>query len=269
MQMPKITIFTPTYNRAYTITQLYASLLNQQNINAFEWLVVDDGSTDNTKELIESFVLENKIVIRYFYQTNRGKQQAINLGVQKAKGCLFFIVDSDDYLTSNAVNTILSEWQRIETIEKFAGLCFRTKNYNNNNLIGKSLPNKIVDSNSIDIIYKYRIEGDKAEIFRTDILKKYPFPSFKKEKFVPEAYIWNKIAEKYQLRFIDESIYMCDYLLDGYSKNFMKNLKSNPKGFRLYYSNLLRYKIVPINIKVKVLIRIIQTWGFQCLKNTN
>ena len=265
--MLKITIFTPTYNRAYTLNRLYTSLINQHDLDDFEWIIVDDGSSDNSKELIESFIIENKIEIHYFFQSNKGKQQAINLGVQQAKGDLFFIVDSDDYLKANALELVTKEWATIKSNNHFAGLCLRKMNFSSNEMIGNPLPTRILDSNSLEILYYHNITGDKAEIFRTSILTKNTFPVFKGEKFVPEGLIWNRIAEKYQLRFVDEGIYMCEYLNDGYSKNFMQNLKSNPRGFRVYYSNLLKYKIVPFNVKVKALIRIIQTLIFQSINN--
>ena len=119
--MKKITIFTPTYNRAYTLKKLYDSIV-VQDYSAIEWIIVDDGSSDSTKELVTSFIEENKIDIKYFYQENSGKHIAINRGVEEAQGELFFIVDSDDYLTKDALN-IINKWENTLGEGKYIGVC--------------------------------------------------------------------------------------------------------------------------------------------------
>ena len=168
------------------------------------------------------------------------------------------MVDSDDYITPTAIKQITNAWTTLENKELYAGLCFRKENYNTKKIIGPPFPQHELKSNSLEMAYKYGIPGDKAEVFVTDVLKRYPFPSIAEEKFVPEAYIWNRIAQSYSLYYIDEPIYLCEYLEDGYSKNFKKNLKDNPEGFLLYYKDLLRYKEVPFISKLKAFIRIIQ-----------
>lgn len=252
-----ITIFTPTYNRAHTLERLYQSLKNQTTAD-FEWLIVDDGSTDNTESLISGYIAEKVIPIQYIKTENRGKSSAVNTGVRHAGGELFFIVDSDDYIMPTAIKQICKSWDMLDSKELYAGLCFRKENYSTQKIIGHPFPKHELKSNSLEMAYKYGIMEDKAEVFATEVLKKYPFPSIPGEKFVPEAYIWNKIAEKYSLYYVDESIYMCDYLEDGYSKNFKKNLQNNPEGFLLYYKDLLHYKEVPFTNKLKAFIRIIQ-----------
>lgn len=262
--MISISIFTPAYNRAYTLKELYNSLLLQDR-NKFEWIVVNDGSTDNTEELIKSFIIEDKINIKYINTKNGGKHRAINKGVSIAEGELFFIVDSDDSLIPNAVTTIIDEWEKVKDKQKFAGLCFRRINKTNHSIIGNKFPYEKFDSNSFELTYIHKVNGDKAEIFRTEILKRFPFPEITNEKFIPEAYIWNKIAlNQYKLRCIDKGIYLCEYLSDGLSLNFLRNLKKNPRGFSIYYKSLISNNQIPIwPYKIKAIIRLIQCFIFK------
>lgn len=262
---PVITIFTSTYNRKHTLPVLYQSLKRQNYLN-FEWVIVDDGSTDNTNEIIKEFINEQVVSIKYLQQPNKGKQQAINYGALNADGELFFIIDSDDHIVDNALDLVLNQWFEIRENIRYAGLCFRKVDIVDYKIIGRQFPQRVLDSNSLEITYKYHVIGDKAEIFRTKTLRENPFPCIKGEKFIPEAYLWNKIAENYLLRYVDEGIYLCKYLDDGYTKNFKKNLIANPKGFRLYYTQILKYKIVPFTVKVKVLIRIFQTFYYQWIR---
>lgn len=248
-----ITIFTPTYNRRNTLPRLYESLKEQIDMD-FEWLIVDDGSKDNTKELIEKYQEENLLNIRYFYQENGGKQRAINNGIKKALGEYFFIVDSDDFLSNDAISMIKK--YAISLPNDFGGMVFKKIPISQKNSI--HFTEKYIDTNPIDIVFKYNLLGDKGEIFKTEILKNFPFPEIQNEKFVPEGYIWNKIGKKYNLRYIDYGIYYFEYLEDGYTNNFKRDLKRNPKGFSLYYKDMLSYNI-PLSAKIKFFLRYLQT----------
>ena len=223
-----VTIFTPTYNRAYCLPQLYKSLCSQTTLD-FEWIIVDDCSTDNTKNLIEEWVSEKKIDIKYFIQpVNGGKHRAINQGVTMAQGELFFIVDSDDFLTEDAVESIILEWQSLDNKHKYAGLCFRrmTKNFK---ILGDDFPTYRCSGTSIDIAYKWKCIADKAEVFKTSMLRTYPFPDIKSENFCQEAIIWFKIARDKNglLLCINKGIYVCEYLPDGLSANLSEKMNSN------------------------------------------
>jgi glycosyltransferase involved in cell wall biosynthesis len=231
-----ITVFTPAYNRAYTLTKLYESLANQTNKD-FEWLIVDDGSVDNTQELIQSFIQDNKIPIRYFKQDNGGKHRAINKGMQEAEGELFFIVDSDDYLVKNAIERVSYHYTHIKDKENFAGICGCCMYFSGERVGGKATFT-VLDCNSLDFRHKYKIKGDMAEVFRTEILKQYPFPEITEEKFCPEALIWNRIAIKYKLRYFNENIYVCEYLSDGLTSKIYEIRKKSPQASVLYYSEL-------------------------------
>lgn len=261
-----LTIFTPTYNREATLERLYDSLRNQTNLN-FEWIIVDDGSEDNTKVLIEKFINDKKIKIIYKKVKNGGKMRAINEGVRLSnKNSLFFVVDSDDYLSLDAVEIIYQDIKKLP--KEYAGLVYKKIEFKKNNDIPNYMTetkNEFIDSTPIDIFYRKKILGDKAEIVKTAILEKYPFPEIVNEKFIPEGYIWNRIGEKYKFRYIDKGIYYFDYLDDGYTRQFKKIIKNNPKGMKLYYSYMLK-KDIPILNKIKFFIRYIQSEYYDLIK---
>ncbi len=205
-----ITVFTPTYNRAHTLPKLYRSLLEQTNKD-FEWLVFDDGSTDATKELIAGFIAQNKITIRYERVPNGGKHRAINKATELAKGEYFFIVDSDDWLTPDALGKITKWFDEISHVPgKFAGVSGQ-KGTDISHPIGTSFVGE-----QADVLYfdrsRSNIKGDKAEAFYTDILRRYKFPEFEGENFITEAVVWCKIAQDgYALRYFNDIIYLCKY----------------------------------------------------------
>lgn len=243
-----ITVFTPVYNRAYIISQLYESLCRQTS-GDFEWLIVDDGSTDDIATLIEGFIAENKITIRYCSQTNGGKHRAINRGLKEAKGNLFFIVDSDDYLTDDAIEWIKKTSEEIMPDETFAGLS-GTRIYPDGHKIGGDDDFGTIDANAIDIRTKYSVRGDLAEVFKTDILRKYPFPEFADEKFCPEALVWFRIARDYKLRYVNNGIYVCQYLSDGLTANIARLRRNSPKASMVFYSEQY-HSSVPFLLKLK------------------
>ena len=244
----KITIFTPTYNRAYILPKLYNSLVIQTDKD-FEWLIVDDGSDDSTENLINSFIDEQKIIIRYYKQINGGKHRAINNGVKLAKGELFFIVDSDDQLPCNSLEYISYYYAQIKNFENFAGVCGLKAFFTGNN-VGGDVDYDILDCNSLDFRYRYKIKGDMAEVFKVSILKLFPFPEFDDECFCPEATVWNRIASKYKLRYFSEKVYLCDYLPDGLTAKITKIRMRSPEASLICYSELSRMDI-PFIQKIK------------------
>ncbi|MDU4892490.1 MAG: glycosyltransferase family 2 protein [Clostridium sp.] len=251
---PVITVFTPTYNRGELLNKLYSSLV-KQTFKDFEWLIYDDGSKDDTKKRVETLVKENKINIRYYYGENSGKHAAINKGTELAKGELFFIVDSDDYLTNNSLELVNEAWNSVEKSkdEKIVGVGGRRFLINKENR-KFNFENKYYDADAIKFNL---IDGniqDKAEVYKTSFLRRYKFPEFKGEKFITEALIWYKIAQDgYKLRWFNEDIYVCEYLDDGLSSNFYKVRVNSIKGtchsynemstYRLPWKFRLRYKI--------------------------
>lgn len=231
----RITIFTPTYNRGYRISNLYQSL-KRQTFHDFEWIVVDDGSTDNTETLFSQFMSEDcSFPIHYVKRKNGGKHRAINQGVSMAKGELFYIVDSDDYLPDNALEIIDCVEKTIPENKKtqFAGVCGQ-KGYNAQTPIGKSFDGDILDITTLQR-GKYGVTGDKSEVFYTHILQNYLFPEFEGENFITECVVWDKIAaDNYKLRFFNQVVMICEYLPDGLSAQGHSLFEKNPKGWGLY-----------------------------------
>lgn len=239
-----VTIFTPTYNRAYRLSTLYESLC-KQSCHEFEWVVVDDGSTDNTEALINKWQDERKIIIRYFWQENAGKAQAHNLGVEVAERQLFLCVDSDDFLLSNAVERILDLWEKYPG--KIGIICARL--YMDGDLTTR-WNNQVKFCTLYDAYRKYGLKGEAVLIYQTDIIKKFRFPRFQGEKFVTEAYLYDRLDQEGVMYITDEAFYVAEYLQDGYTKNSQKIVEENPYGFLAYIEQRLRldkklkYKII-------------------------
>ena len=228
--MGKITIFTPTYNRAYVLERVYNSLIAQTNKN-FEWLIVDDGSTDNTNEIAQRWIDERKIDIRYIYQENQGKQLAFNNGVKNCDNEYFFCVDSDDYLTNDAIQLLTDALTKIDN-DKISGI-IALRGKNEKQPLGTYMPEKIKQSSLKNLYEKYRFKGDTALIYKTKILKQFPFVLQRKEKFIGENYVYDQIDEKYEMVLMNKIIYICNYLNDGYTKNTIKLLKKNPYSYMM------------------------------------
>lgn len=228
-----ITVFTPTYNRAYIITKLFESL-KEQEFKDFEWLIVDDGSFDGTELLFEKFKKEDiAFEIRYYKKENGGKHRAINYGLELANGELFFIVDSDDSLPKDSLKKVMEVYSSIKNKEGFAGVV-GTKFYSDGNIVGKTFDGDFIDATALER-KRYSIIGDKAEVFITSVLRKYPFPEFEGENFISEGIVWNKIAsDGYKMRWFNYNIYKCDYLEDGLTNNLRNNYRKNPKGYLTY-----------------------------------
>ncbi|WP_291062627.1 MULTISPECIES: glycosyltransferase family 2 protein [unclassified Empedobacter] len=245
--MSVISIFTPAYNRAQLLERLYISLSNQTN-KSFEWIIVDDGSIDNTEETVREFIKEKLISITYYKQNNAGKHIAINKGVELAKGELFFIVDSDDYLLENAIQFITQNYVKIKDDSSIAGLSLR-KGYDKVTPIGSNNFNAPILANVFAFRFKYKIKGDMAEIVKTKVMKQYPFPKIDEERFLTEGLVWNRIGLKYKMLWFPEICYIAEYLEGGLSDNSFKLRKKFPKGSVLFYKELQN---MPISLFYKI-----------------
>lgn len=244
-----ITVCTPTYNRAHLLNKLYTSL-KKQNYNSFQWIIVDDGSTDDTEAIVNEFIKENNINIRYIKKKNGGKHTALNIGIDNAEGELFWIVDSDDYIIDDALKYIWNKWCELKDNKDFAGLS-ALRGYENKKVIGTTVNEEYIDADVLTYRYKYRVLGDKSEVYRTDILKKYKFPEYREEKFLTEAVVWNRIAnDGYKIRWFNNVIYICEYLEGGLTNTSDKNIMDSWQGTTLYYKELLSYKQVPLKDKI-------------------
>ena len=251
----KLTIFTPTYNRAYILPELYNSLINQTNKN-FEWLIIDDCSSDNTCDLINKWINEQKINIVFFKQEHGGKHRAINKALDIAKGEYIFIVDSDDIVTKDAVEKILQWINEIENDNrdyKFCGVA-GLKVLKNGSVAGgdTNFQNLYVDATNFER-KKYGLLGDKAEVYKTDIMRKFKFPEFDNEYFVTEDYCYLQIASKgYKIRWYNDPIYICDYLDDGLSKTGANEISGHIKNFKGYSSYIEKcIKLKPFSNKME------------------
>lgn len=231
-----VTVFTPAYNRGYTLGRLYNSLLRQTD-KRFCWIVVDDGSIDNTEDLVLSWAQENKIEIHYYKQKNQGKPSAHNKGVELTETELFTCVDSDDYLKDNAIEEIITSW------ENHPDDCIGILGYIEREKEGvlTSCSDDTVTKGTLRYLYDHGLSGDTILIYRTDILKKYAFPKFEGEKFIPEAYLYDLLDREGELMLLRKSLYVCEYLPDGYTAGMAKLLYRNPEGYFCYINQRLRF----------------------------
>ena len=256
-----ITLFTPTYNRAHLLSRLYESL-KAQTYTDFEWLIVDDGSSDNTAAVVEGFVAEMCIDIRYVQKPNGGKHTAINLGVREARGTLFFIADSDDFLPTDALALVKQHYRAIEQRPEMAGVCGLDQ-YEDGSIVGSGLPQEVIETSAIDLRQRLDVTGDMKEIFRTDILRQFPFPEIEGERFCPEALVWTRIAQKYQLRFFNRPIYIAEYQPNGLTDNIVRIRRQSPVATMMTYAEQFALPI-PFAQRVKAAINY---WRFSfCAK---
>lgn len=229
-----ISILTPTYNRAYTLQRLFESLIAQSD-QCFEWIVVDDGSTDDTTQLLARMAKSSNLNMKVVPQPNSGKHVAINTGLAIAKADWIFIVDSDDCLTTDAVKKVSRFIQECDS-DDVLGVSYR-RAFLDLTPLGVNIP---MERGNISFMHPTQAaqlyKGDLAYIFRRSALLARPFPVFTNEKFVPELLVWNKIGDDGRIAYHHrEVIYLCEYLLDGLSANFHSCLRRNPKAFKVFY----------------------------------
>lgn len=225
-------VFTPTYNRANTIGRTYEYLC-KQTLRSFEWIIVDDGSTDNTEEIVQKWINTNKISIVYLKQENGGKHRAFNRAVQIAKGEIFICLDSDDYYIETALEIIYSYHLIHKDNPWIAGFSCNSLDLHGN-LIGTSLPVDELVVSHYNLYNSLSVKGDKGLIYYTRILKEYPFPEFENEFFVTEALVLNRISLRYKICCIKRSLEIKDYQRDGLSSKYRHLCLRNPNGYALY-----------------------------------
>lgn len=218
------TVFTATYNRAKILHRVYDSL-KVQTFTDFEWLIVDDGSIDNTETIVSKWIEEAEFSIRYIKKQNGGKHTAFNVGVKEAKGELFLPLDSDDRCVAEALAVFNEIWQGIENKEKFSAVTALCEDINGN-LVGQKYPKDIFDSDSIELKYVYNIHGEKWGFQRTDVLKEFPFPEPQNLKLYPEDVVWHRISRKYKTRFINKTLRIYIPGEDSYTKQGVKKFAS-------------------------------------------
>ena len=255
-----ISVITPSYNRAALLPRLYKSLCDQ-TCRDFEWIVVDDGSTDNTKDVMASLTSDNSMAfpIRYNRKENGGKHTAVNRGVKEAKGQLVMIADDDDLLPSVAIDIIKKSWADVDPQPSVGGIAGLDINKRTGGIIGSGLPEEHILCNAIDVRYKYHVTGDLKEVFRTDVLREFPFPEINGEKFCPEQLVWFRIAQKYSLFYINKPIYIAEYQSDGITAGITRARMQSPRASMLTYAELTTCR-VPFAVKVKAAINYWRFW---------
>lgn len=230
-----LTIFTPTYNRKEKLNVLYRSLIDQTD-KRFVWIIVDDGSDDGTDAEVNKWINDNIITIQYTKQVNSGKSVAHNRGVDLCVTQLFTCVDSDDYLTSNAVERIIESWGKHSNTD-IGILAFRgvTK------VLSQISTDDDIHITLHDAYKKLGLRGDTMLIYDINHIRKHKFPVFEGEKFVPEAYIYDLLDQEGKLLLLPEVLYLGDYLDDGYTKNMANVIKNNPKGYEAFILQRLEF----------------------------
>lgn len=237
--MVTLTVFTPAYNRAHTLPRTYESLL-KQDCKDFVWLIVDDGSSDNTLDLVRNWQKrENGFEIRYIYKENGGMHTAHNVAYDNIDTELNICIDSDDCLATGAVRKILEKWNKVKSLD-YAGLIGLDSDLNGN-LIGQGFHKGITET-TLTGYYANGGSGDKKLVYRTDVIKKYPpYPVFEGERYVALAYKYRLIDQDYKLAIINEVLCNVDYQLDGHSKLMWKEYIRSPRGFAFWRKVCMRY----------------------------
>ena len=266
--MPFISILTPTYNRGKLLLPLYESLKNLTFEN-FEWLIVDDGSEDDTEQYALSWIAHNienaEFPIRYIKKSNGGKHTAINRGVREANGELILILDSDDTLPADSLATIAQYYEQCKGYKDCAGVCGLMAHHDGQ-LIGTGFPKEPMYESALQFRYaeKGNVTGDLLEVYKTSVMREFPFPEIENEKFCPESLVWNRIANKYKLFCFNKVIYYRDYLEGGLTSKIVRIRMNSPIASTMTYAEMLDY-----NISLKWKIRsAINYWRFKyCITN--
>ncbi|MCU7617832.1 glycosyltransferase family 2 protein [Chryseobacterium sp. PBS4-4] len=259
-----LTIFTPTYNRAYLLPKLFESLLRQGSQN-FEWLIVDDGSTDNTAELISEFQKQASFKITYFYQENQGKHIAINTALDKISTPYFLTIDSDDFLKDTGLEIVEKKLSLISSEHKIIGIASPIHILNNNiSYTQKIFTNIIATTNELK--FKYGFVGELTLIFKTDLAKKYKYPIFRGEKFMLESVVFDRMDSKYKFLYINDSIVNAEYRPDGLTHQGKKILLNSPKGAALAYEEKMNNKQFPLSHR-KIFAE--NYWDYESLNTEN
>ena len=251
----KLSILTATYNRAKYLPKLYKSILENIETSSLkaEWIIINDGSTDNTEEVIEKFVLENRIEIKYIFQENSGKMVAINKGMEEVTGELVVDCDSDDFFTVNAFKVIEQNAVKLLENEKIYALCFLKQDFWGN-VSGKKFSTNYMESTMFDLYFKQDTQGEKILVFNTKIRKKFKHELEENEKFITEARMYHKMDEIYKLLCINKAIEMGDYQDDGYTKNIVETFKKNPNGYYKYFKEIFQKNLKGICFRKKIYI---------------
>lgn len=235
----KISVLTPTYNRAESLEKLYTSLVVNSNSNIqFEWLVMDDGSTDRTKIVVENFIKQNIVDIKYFYQENQGKMAAVNNLMKEVTGDIVFTCDSDDYLVTGAFDIIKKYADKLLNDETVYALAFLKKS-EHGKISGRKFSESLHRSDMFSLYFRENMTGEKVLVFKTEIRKKFKHELEADEKFVTESRMYHKMDRDYDIIGINEALEIGDYRSDGYTKNILGTFTNYPLGYYMYFKEIL------------------------------
>lgn len=231
----RFTVFIPTFNRSRILDRTLESVA-AQTYRDFEVVIIDDGSEDDTRQLVQRWQKRADFPLRYYWQENQGKFAAHNNAIACASGYFFVLLDSDDTLLPQALERFDFHWRSIPDDQKdlFAGvegLCLD----HNGKIYGDRFPSDVIDTTYIEIVKKYKISGEKRNALRTDVLRQYPYPIFDGERFIRDDLIWKRMAGRFKLRCFNEPVQIIDHQAEGLSANVMSIRLKNPKGFRYYF----------------------------------
>lgn len=227
--MKTLTVFTPSYNRAYCLHKCYESLTRQTSKD-FLWIVVDDGSTDNTRELVENWIQDNLIEIEYYYKENGGMHTAHNEAYKNIYTELNVCIDSDDYMPDNAVELIINKWRK-DGAENYAGLLGLDIDTKGNRIAKNAFPENLKSCKYMEL-KNYGVIGDIKFVYRTDVIKKYlPYPIFKGENYMSVGFVYAQIDLEYDMLCSNDVYCIVEYMPDGITKNKILQYKKYPQGF--------------------------------------
>jgi glycosyltransferase involved in cell wall biosynthesis len=236
---PLVTVLTPTYNRAALLPRLFASL-EAQTYSGFEWLVVDDGSTDDTAEVVAHCAARARFPVRYVLRENGGKHAALNTGVAAVAGDYCAVIDSDDWYDPVALEVLRAEWETIAEPSAYAevqGLCATSSG----EIIGSRFPGgERVDSDAFEIFYRYGVRGDKIGMIRTDVMREFPFPEEFGRHYVTESLIWYRVARKYRTRYLNTVLARKEYLPGGITRSSRREAVHRAPLHRVFFKEVVQ-----------------------------
>jgi glycosyltransferase involved in cell wall biosynthesis len=251
------TVFTATLNRRHLLGRVYQALC-AQTLQDFEWLIVDDGSTDGTEGLVAEWKAEGRLAIRYFYQTNRGKHRAYNHAIAHANGEFFAVLDSDDSLVPAALERLLHHWNSIprERRHEFSGVTCLCVDQTGK-VVGRPFPGRVLDCRHFEVDTRHGAIGEKWGCHRTAVVRRFPFPEIEGERFCAEGLVWNRIARQFQVRHVNEPLRVYHRHGDALTAVIDRIRIESPHYARQYYQEYLALPL-PLRYKLRRLVNYVR-----------
>lgn len=257
--MFEISVITATYNRRDLLSEAYAHMLGMPLKEQVEWIIIDDGSTDQTQQVVEEWIKAGQLRIVYHLQANRGRAAALNAGLERASKPICFYLDSDDYLEQGAFQDIIEQYQTNDIMQNrsIAGMVFLAST-KAGDLIGQAFPQTQMVSKPALMLHHFKVRGDKLHTFKTEVLKAYPFPLFEKEKRVATSLVLNRISLKYDFMYVNIKALRKDYTADGLSKNIDRVRAKSSNASRIFYFEAVDVPFMPVKARIKYMINFVR-----------